>query len=240
MINSNNIWRKLSSQSGIAWLVIVLAVACAIMIILIVGESALKKIYSRIESFGCVIALDKAQTSLDLEDIQMGGHGLYYETALALMEKSQWAMATLCPGGGDCYLVPDPDADLLDREFDPGKTRYLVVCALHDEDEKRRVRLSAQHVLDQIETEIKHKRLIGVADPATATVMLNGKELNAYQRDVEMTAGTYLTPGFEGTVAFYSLDQDGVSRFSFADENYCANWRPLWGWEGDAFDNTDT
>lgn len=235
---NNNFWRKLHSQSGIAWLVVVLAVACALMILLIVGEPALKKLQSRMASFGCVVALNKAQTALDTEDLQAGSHGLSYESAKAIMEKNQWAMETLCPGGGDCYLIPDPDADLLKREFDEGKTRYVVVCGLHDDNDKRRTRLNAQNVLEQVQVEVKHKRLIGVADPASAEVTLNGKTMTAYQRDVEMTAGTYLTPGQDGTVAYYLLDDDGVSRFSFADENYCANWKPLWGWSGNAFDNT--
>ena len=224
--------QKLRSQSGISWIVLILAVACAVMMVIVFGEPLFVAVRDRMAVYGCSVAVDKAQNMINMEIIQSGAGGITLEQAEAIMKRSQWAMDTLCPGGGECHLVADDETD--DPEV---KRRYTVVCGLHDEDLQRRTRINAKNALEKIDTEVKHKRLIVSEDPTSVTISLNSKDVTAVKQEIELTRSTYYASGYSGTVVFYDLDSQGVSRLAFADENYCANWRRDWGWDGDAIPN---
>lgn len=226
-----SVFQKLKSQSGITWIVAILMAACAVMSLIVFGEPLFVTIRDRMAVYGCAVAVDKAQKAIDIEIVQSGPSGLSLEQAQAILERNQWAMETLCPAGGECYLIEDEDAGVEKTH------RYHVICGLHDEDLQRRTRANAQNVLQKLNTEVKHKRLISAGDPASIAISLNGQPLTAVQQSDELVRGTYYTSGYSGTVAFYDLDGEGISRLSFADENYCANWRRDWGWDGDAFPN---
>ena len=193
-----------------------------------VGEPVILSVREQMAVYGCSVAINKAQKAINLELVQNPGH-FTLEDAQAVMEKNKWAMETLCPAGGDCYIT--------DESEEMGHTHFQVVCGLHDEDARRRTRLNARNVLEQLETEIKHKSLMGAGIPESVSLTLNGDTLKAALGDDELPRGTYTTPGYEGTVAFYSADDEGVYRMSFADENYSANWDRGWGWNGSAYED---
>ena len=232
-VSENPVLRKLSSNSGISWLVIILAAACGVMLLIIVAEPLIIQIGDRMAVYGCSVALNKAQKAIEREEL--GGVELSYEEALAVMVKNQWAMDTLCPGGGSCYLSEEEET-LPSGSLATPKKKFVVVCGLHDTDAKRRTRLNAQNARDQIVEEVKRKSLIGMAAPSSVSVELNGETLTATQRDVQLTGGTGVQSGTDSTVIYYTVDADGVSGFAFADTDNSANWRGLWGWDGTAYE----
>ena len=226
--------QKLKSQSGVSVVVLVLSVACAVMMLIVFGEPLFVAVRDRMATYGCSVAVNKAQNMINMEIIQSGAGGVTLARAEEILAKSKWAMDELCPGGGECRLVAENASEENDDEPD-AKRRYTVVCGLHDENLQRRTRMNAKAALEKIDTEIRHKRLIVAdEDPKSVTVSLNGKELAAVKQDIEFTRSLYYSSGYGGTVAFYDLDGEGVSHLAFADENYCANWRRDWGWDGDA------
>lgn len=226
--------KKLKSQSGVSVIVLVLSVACVVMSIIVFGEPLFVAVRDRMATYGCSVAVNKAQNMINMEIVQSGAGGITLERAQQILTKSKWAMDTLCPGGGECHLVAVNAEEENDDDPD-AKRRYTVVCGLHDEDRQRRTRINAKTALEKIGAEIQRKRLIVPdEDPKSVTISLNGKELTAIKQDIELTRSTYYSSGYSGTVAFYDLDGEGVSHLAFADENYCANWRRDWGWDGDA------
>ena len=225
--------QKLKSQSGVSLIVLVLAAACAVMMVVVFGEPLFVAVRDRMATYGCSVAVNKAQNMINMEIIQTGAGGITLARAEEILSKSKWAIETLCPGGGECRLVAQNATE--ENEDDPdARRRYTVVCGLHDEDLQRRTRMNAKAALEKIDIEVQHKRLIASDDPKSVTISLNGQELTAAKQDIDLTRSTYYSSGYSGTVAFYDLDSEGVSHLAFADENYCANWRRNWGWDGDA------
>ncbi|MBQ9346317.1 MAG: hypothetical protein IJT94_03120 [Oscillibacter sp.] len=222
--------QKLQSQSGVTWVVTVLAAACVIMSIIVVGEPLFAAIRDRMAAYSCSVAVNKAQNMINMESLQSGTGGITLEQAKSILNKSKWAMDTLCPGGGECRLVAEGNADDPDE-----RTRYTVVCGLHDENLQRRTRVNAEAALEKVETEIEHRRLIASDDINSVTISLNGEELRATRQDVEMTRSLYYSSGYSGNVVFYEVDEEGVTFLAFGDEYYCANWRRDWGWDGTAY-----
>ena len=94
-------------------------------------------------------------------------------------------------------------------------------------------------------------RYRGTDYPAELTVRLNGQDLVCYltDHDLEFRRGTFATPGYSGTVAYYSvmghsdfgadsgLEEGEIWYFTFADRDHCATWENVRGWYGDSWGN---
>ena len=219
--------RKLSSRSGgVNRLVLILALAVLVLFAAIVLV-AVRSYFARAELYGCTIAVKKAQDMLDEEYMFKGFTDLDDGEARAIVDRSMVKRDALCPGGGDYYIINNPGR----------AATAVVVCGIHDTDLKQRTRLNAQNVLNQLRKAVETERLMQRDDPETITVSLNSQDLTAelVTEETDLVRGTFSTSGYRGTVAFYMLDEDGVSYLSFADEDHCANWKKGEGWTGDSY-----
>lgn len=187
------------------------------------------------DMYACELSMKTAQEMLDV----------LYLTEPNTKEEDAWTYviqkAELCPTGGDFFLA---------RGSDP-KRPYLAVCGLHDKDTHRRTRLCARRVLEQLQAALQSVRVLEREVPESITVTLNSTPLTARRvsEKPEIRHGTFSTPGYDGVVAFYGVEEDGfpavspdiggqaggVCWFCYADEDYCAIWSEG-AWSGDSYE----
>ena len=220
------ILNKLRGRSGLNRL-------AAILLVLVLALLALFSVplyrwfRARADAYGCSLALKKAQDMLDEAYMLKGFQDSDDSEARAVVDRSLVGRDALCPAGGDYYIVRSGGRE----------QSVTVVCGIHDGDARLRTRLAADNVLEQLRAEVQRQRDMGNPDPEQLTVTLNGAELTALAAESgrELARGTYYTPEYEGTVAFYTLDKQGVSHFAFADPDHSANWSRRQGWSGDSY-----
>lgn len=228
--------QKLSGSSGIAALVVVLAVL-VLALAVIIAAPVYRARREQADEIGCVSSLTSANNQLAIETISAGE--MTADEAKAIVTRAMNGWDDLCPAGGTPYLVAAE-----------GEVPWRVVCGLHDKDTKERTRLNAAYVLKQLRQKIDLEQKLGDPTPSEVTVELNGKEYQALLTDQEtgLKRGTSATSGVRGTVIYYSLAGYGeftedislpvgsVCYFSFADEEHCATWKHQRGWSGDSYE----
>ena len=233
MRRGETLGRSASRRSGITVLAGILILAILTLTV-VIAVPILRGYKDDAAEFTCTLALDKAQDYLDFEALT--DRTMTEEEAELAVEGL--GREGLCPDGGEFFVVRDADRE----------QPLTVVCGLHDTDTKRRTRLCADRVLSRVRDAVIHERLLGREYPAKLTILLNSRELavELVAEETDLKWGTFATPGYSGTAAFYSLAgystlgdaalSDGtVNYLSFADENHCANWLYGSGWSGDSY-----
>lgn len=229
---------KLNSASGVSRFVVILAVLVLVLAIVVIipfvapyGESA--------ERIACVTAMDTATREMTYEAVSLSRR-ISEDEGRGVVTAFNLGLDTICPSGGETYYIVDEDATLGMR----------VVCGLHDDDHKRRARLNAGHVLDELRESLSAALRKGEEVPESITVRLNGRDLKCVlvNEAPDIRRGTDTTTGYDGTVAFYSvvgvsdfgkdsgMEEGKIWYFSFADEEYFVNWSSRNGWTGTAYD----
>ena len=223
--------KKLHNDHGVNRLVAIAAVL-AVVLILALLYPGYRMYKTRADKLGCLAAMKKSQDMLDVEFL--GNYSLSYEEAVAVVERSKWEMETVCPAGGDYYLVERTDND----------QKYMIVCGLHDADTYERTRLNAKAVYALLEKALFEAKQHGESVPESIPVTINSRELEIVRLDEPnfLRYGTDSSTGHSGTESYFCLDEDGeLSWFVYADPNHAAVWRStdVWntrgGWSGDAF-----
>ncbi|MBE6910464.1 MAG: hypothetical protein E7474_12985 [Ruminococcaceae bacterium] len=201
------------------------AFALAVLaLMLTAGVSFVRRHREIAETEGCRIAVNEAQRKIVNAEVNAGG-GISEEEAKLAATQDTKPWSQLCPGGGDCYLLPDKDG------------YFTVVCALHDPDEKQRTRLNAESAFEQIQKKLDTERLQGREVPKAIRVTLNGKALDAARTnsDIGLSRGTKYASNYDGVIAFYLVNGETLQYFFYADEEHCAVWNLGVGWTGDSW-----
>ncbi len=222
---------KLHNRHGMNRMVAIVLVLVVVLILAAIYP-AYRLYKTRADTLGCLAAMKKAQDMLDVE--YLGNYRLTREEAEVVVERSKWEMDTVCPAGGDSYLVERTDSEQI----------YRIVCGLHDENTYERTRLNARTVYDQLKAELFEAKRRGREAPETVTVTINSREFGVERLDTpnDLHYGTASSTGFKGTVSYYAVDGGGeLIWFVYADPNHAAVWRAEdssavhIGWSGDAF-----
>jgi len=223
--------RKLHSERGLSRLVAIL-LALTLVMLVVVGIPVYRHYKAIADEIGCMAALDTAwrQTAVDYLANNQN------PTAQEVKDVVTYAMDgwdDLCPGGGTVYVVETDESDTTGLP-------YKLVCGIHGDDAKERTRLNAGYALELLGDALHAERLQGNETPDSLTVTLNGKELKAERLEEAngLRRGTSATLGYEGTVAYFTLDAAGaVNWFVYADKDHAAVWRDINGWTGDSYSN---
>lgn len=218
---------KLHSARGLSRLAALLLLAAAALLAA-ASAPAYRAYKERADRIGCGLALKKARDAVTVDHLLRLRETPDMEAASAIVDAEARGAGELCPAGGDYYVVSDAGEGAGVR----------VVCGLHEEDLRLVTRLSAENALRQINAAVADARRCRRGDPDEIAVTLNGKTFAALRVEAEKTdlrRGTYATPGYDGTAAYYMLDGGGISYLCFADPNYCASWKRVRGWDGDAW-----
>lgn len=224
---------KLHSRRGIT-LLAVLVIIAVLAVVVTVAIPAVKHYSRKADDFGCATALETARRQITIDHLTEVANESP-ERIATVVEKAMRSLDTLCPNGGEVYVVPTPDGD------EP----FALVCGLHGKDKKQNTRLNAQRMLDNVTASLA----AGDEAPDAVEVTLHGKPLTVkrVEEPVDIKRGTATTSGYEGTVAFYGVAGSGevgestsakegsICYFVFADEDHCAVWKAGAGWSGDSY-----
>ena len=216
--------KKLMSRSGLSLLFVILLVLILILIVL-VSIPTVRYYYEQSQRIGCKDALAAANRMLK-DDYMFKGFEMNAQEARESAENAMLGWEDMCPAGGSVYLA--------ERAEEPG---FEVVCGIHDDDTKERTRLNANNALNQLEETVRVNKLKNIPCPDTISVVVNSKELEARRTDQDMGIkwGTRSTPDVEGTVLYFTVENDKVTYFCYADEDHCATWTKSGGWTGDSY-----
>lgn len=229
---------KLSGVCGASRVVTILLVLIALLAAAIAAPAAL---YFRSEwlKTECIQSLDSG--TRQLYDAYIAGDVKDAQSAKEVVTYAMNGWDDLCPGGGEVYLIEDPNQ--------PDKP-YRLVCGMHGSDSKERTRLNSQNVFDKLKAELEALREDGNIYPESVVLKLNGKKItvNLVDEDCGLRRGTATIHGYSGTVAVYALAghsdfgsgaglEDGeIFYFAFADNDHGAYWYSTTGWSGDCFE----
>lgn len=221
---NDRIHRKLNSTRGISRLVVIMLIAIGVMIVILAIPLWNSFSYDA-SRMACEQAMKSAQDGLIIDYLHKFQNSSVKETQLTLDEVMP-GRENLCPSGGTVYLV----------EGDHGV--YEPVCGLHDRDDKRRTRLNASYIYEQLEDERATLKRRGLEEPESIIIEVNGKPLEVVrlEEDPGIRYGTKAMLDYEGIIGFYGVDDKGnLSFFIYADEDHCARWSKASGWLGDAY-----
>ena len=227
---------RIVREDGVSRFVFILIAA---VVVLAIAVTVPLVIYYRSQSkqIGCTAALDTATRQMAARYLIEGFKNEDEVKEWVGFVMNGWD--DLCPGGGNIYVVRDENADM----------PWRLVCGMHGKDKKECCRLNASWVLDRVIEAVNKAVKNGDAIPGTVDLKLNGEKLTVAMTE-EVTGirrGTRTTKGYDGTVAFFGVSGVGkagensglpdgsVCYFSFADPDYCANWKYGDGWTGTAF-----
>ncbi len=230
---------KLKSRRGVAWLVGILAAAVIVMAVICLIPSY-QKYQKQGKTLACAVALDSARRRIATDFMFDGFQNSDAEQAKKTIERAMLGWEDLCPDGGSVYIIPIE-----------GEVAWDVVCGMHDKDSRRRTRLNASNVRDQLVETLLKERKKGNPYPESLPYSLHHREGTAFLVDepTNFKRGTKTTMGMEneGTVVYYSivghsdfgadsgLREGELWYFSFADEEHCATWQSNDGWTGDSY-----
>ena len=240
-----------NNRGGVNRLIAILLGLIAAILLLIIAPIYLEY-QAHAQEFACLMARNKAQSMIAIEDM-FSDWSLKREEAAAVADRTRYQRDSLCPAGGDYFILwnETPDAQYAD-------TRYKVVCGLHDENLKERTRLSGGAALSRLTKELDRQRRRGNASPKTLKIQLNGKTLvcRRVEENPGLKFGTESDIERKGIVCYYGLIGDAESRaalqesenvdfsalregelwyFGYADKNHAAVWKYGQGWSGDAW-----
>lgn len=227
---------RIGNRRGISRFVFILLILLLVMII-VVSIPLVMYYRSQSKKIGCYAALDTARRQMADKYLIDG-----FKNAEEVKEWVGFVMNgwdDLCPGGGKIFVVPDKDSEM----------PWRLVCGMHGDDKKECCRLNASWVLDQVRQAVKTAADNNEPLPEKIPLKLNGETLEVMLTEVEsgLRRGTSITSGYSGTVAFYGVSGNGeigtnteakpgeVCYLSFADPDYCANWKYKSDWSGTAF-----
>lgn len=232
-------WGKLRDRSGASRLIIVILLVLVFVMTIVISIPTVQYFIRRSEELGCGTALDTARRQLATAYMSSGGFKSVDE-AKEVVTYVMDGWEDLCPGGGNIYIVDQPGDEM----------PYGLVCGMHDKDAKRRTRLNASWVLDQLREALRQSKLAGNPAPESIPLTLNGENLEVLLTDkkTDWKRGTSSTHGVEGTVVrygisgigdfeptYYAVPAGDICYLSFADEHYCANWSSRGSWSGDSY-----
>lgn len=224
---------------GISRAVAILLVLVAVMLV-VVSIPTYRYFWGRSQELGCGAALRSARGQVITAYLMAGAQ----ISAKEVKEVATFAMngwEDLCPAGGNVYVVETGGGE--------GEMPYDLVCGIHGE-ARQRCRLNAGFVLDTVREQVILALAKGEQPPESVALTLNGEPFTVLLTETPtgLKRGTSSTTGVEGTLAFYGLAGRGevgantdlpegyVCYFSFADENYCANWSDSTGWVASAYE----
>ena len=223
-----------SNRGSINRVIVVLLVLIAVML-LIIAFPLWKHFRERSEVIACEQAMKSAEDGLVIEYLSRSKEDSL-ENAIKTLDQVMVARPKICPSGGEVYLIKNRQGI------------YEPFCGLHDQDLKRRVRLNASRALDLLEEGLRQKRKELKAEPESVEIDLNNRMLDCKRVSTTpaLRRGTGTTNGYDGIVILYGLAGEGdfdagdlakgkICFFIYADENYCAIWRPHDGWTGDSY-----
>lgn len=166
----------------------------------------------------CNLAIESAQRKIDEMTVATGGE-LSEEEARQAATQSMKDWNELCPGGGDCRLIPREDGG------------YTLVCALHCPDAALRVRLCAESALEQLRSAAERQILRGGVEPADVEVHVNGRPLTVRW----VRSGDELSADGKNRAdaCFTSEDGQAISGFCYADGGHTVRWSHEAGWTED-------
>ena len=212
---------KIRSTHGISVVIILLVAAILVMVVLLFIP-ILETYGWNAGSLGCAIGIYSAQRKVDNTSI-LEMSDLTAEEAMKVATQSVADFSDLCPVGGEVYLEPRENGG------------FEVLCGIHDSNSLRRTRLNSGRALERLREKLDESKRRDEDFPENVSIKLNGTELlvTRTETDTGLNRGTNSVSGYEGTVAFYRLEDMDITYFSFADENHAATWRKGRGWDYD-------
>lgn len=153
--------------------------------------------------FLCDVALERARETKIVDYLESG--------EIPDTENPILPGESLCPSGGECYLLPEGDG-------------YLIVCGLHDSDIPRRARLNAVTALKRLQRALDRALLVWGEEPDTLSFPLNGREKAARRGEAPES-------GVENGI-FYLCAEGKITRFCYLERYRRAVWTLEKGWGG--------
>ena len=240
-----------NNRGGVNRLIAILLGLIAAILLLITVPVYLEY-QAQAQEFACLMARNKAQSMIAIEDM-FSDWSLKADEAAAVADRTRYQRDSLCPAGGDYFIVWDEQPD---EHY--ANTHYKVVCGLHDENLKERTRLCSGAAMSRLAKELERQQGRGNASPKTLKIQLNGKTLTCrrVEENPGLKFGTSSDIERKGIVCYYGLIGDAESRaaleksenidfselregelwyFGYADSNHASVWRYGKGWSGDAW-----
>ncbi len=240
-----------NNRGGVNRLIAILLGLIAAILLLITVPIYLEY-QAHAQEFACDMARNKAQSMIAIEDM-FSDWNLKAEDAAAVADRTRYQRDSLCPAGGDYFILWEEQSDSHYAD-----THYKIVCGLHDINLRERTRLCAGAALSRLAKELERQRSRGNASPKTLKIQLNGKSLTCRRvnENPGLRYGTDSDIERKGTVCYYGLIGDAESRaalqksenidlsalqegelwyFGYADAHYASVWRYGQGWSGDAW-----
>ncbi len=224
---NKSILHKLTRSDGISRAMVVMLVLVGVMLI-VVAIPVYQYNRSIAREIGCVQSLDTASRQMAV-DLMMVNDEPTPEDIKALLTHAMVGWEDLCPAYGTVYIVKNPEGSELP---------YRLACGMHDPDLKERTRLNADHVLNQVITEVRTAWAKNIPMTENVVTSLNGGTVEVVLLDEpnDLRRGTGASVGHKGTEAYFTVNDRGtVSWFVYADENHAAVWRENDGWTGDSY-----
>ncbi len=204
--------------------ILALLVLILLMIVVMVALPLIQRQREKAETYACNLAMRKAQDVLIAEFL--ADPEMTVTDAAVVVDRSKLEMDSLCPAGGDFYLVPESGA-------------WHVTCGVHEQDLKLRTRLNASRVFDLLEDRLEELRQSeSQLQPSIFYWEINGQQLEVSRLEGNngLRRGTDYSIDFDGVVCFYALNSRGeLHWFVYADSNHAAVWKEGEGWSGDAY-----
>ena len=204
LINKFN--NKIKNHAGLARAAVLATAFVTLAALLIAVIPGVIAYQDRRARYLCAVSLERAKETVLMDYLEHPDHTFDENGALSLAGQT-----VLCPSGGDCYLIRD-DTD------DEG---YSIICALHDTDSLRRLRLNAVTALSRLQNNLK---LYG--PDWDLKIILNGENISARRLDE--------IPGNMPKEGIYYLPDENQNKeiawFCFSSGGLYAVWTPSDGW----------
>ena len=204
--------------------IIALMVVIILLLVVMVVLPLIEKQKAKAEAYACSLAMTKAENALLVEFLS--DPKLSTSDAAVVADESKLERDSLCPAGGDFYLVPQSGA-------------WRVTCGIHETNTFVRTKINASRVFDLLNDEIAERRRLELPfEDQVLTWEINGKPLAVTRLDGNngLRRGTDYSIDFDGVVCFFSLNPSGdIHWFVYADADHAAVWKEDEGWSGDAY-----
>ena len=244
--------RKCANRRGAINRLIAILLSLTAVLLLAIAIPIYLRYKRDAEAFACMMAQNKAQSMVAIESM-FNDWDISAEEAAAVADRTRYQRDSLCPAGGDYFIVweEQPDSRYAD-------THYKVVCGLHDEDAARRTRLCSGAALSRLVKALDAARKNGNPSPKKLKITLNGKDLTCrrVEKNPGLRFGTKNDIDRKGTVCYYAVVGDDNARketekseglnlsglkagevwyFGYANEDCASVWVYGKGWSGDAW-----
>ena len=249
-----------NNRGGINPIILILLILIAVMLV-VISIPASKAFRYDSEARACQQAIKSASDGLIIEYLDTQKKDSIDEARNTIL-KVMPGRKNICPSGGNIYLILNSKGIYepvcgLHCPDKPLRTRLNASYALNLLKEAHRKIMIEKKLASgaSTETENKSQKADVLKEPESITITVNSKKLECVHvtKEEVIHRGTATTNGYEGVVAFYGVAgdftfsgrykgkgignvQDGdICYFLYADEDYCAIWRSVDGWDGDAY-----